>query len=241
MRIAVIDDLIQCREDLRNCMFHYLNDHYAGETPVMEDFACGEDFLSVFMPEMWDIIFIDQYMAGLSGIETAREIRKKDKLVSLVFVTTSQSHAVESYEVRACGYLVKPFDYSIFEQTMSLAGLSKIRAARFICIEQEKILLREIIWCDKTNHYIQIHTDKRGILRFRLSFGELAKLLAPYTQFLTCYKGCIVNAERTERMEEEDFVMDTGVKIPFARREKKKLESMFCSYLFQREREDVLL
>lgn len=241
MRAAIIDDVEQCREDLKNCLRRYLNDYYSGETPVVEEFSSGEDFLSCFQPEAWDIIFIDQYMNELSGIDTARKIRDKDKLVALVFVTTSQSHAVESYGVRSCGYLVKPYGYESFKKTMELAGMEKIRNARFIRVEQEKILLREILWCDRDGHYVAIHTDRRGLLRFRLSFGELAGILEPYRQFLACYKGCIVNAERVERIDGLAFLMDTGANVPFARREKKKLEALYNAYLFQREREDTLL
>lgn len=241
MRAAIIDDLETCRRDLQRCLRQYLSEHYAGETPAVEEFSSGEDFLSEFQPEAWDVIFIDQYMTGLSGIDTARKIRERDKLAALVFVTTSVSHAVESYGVRASGYLVKPYDYGDFEKTMELCGVEKIRSARFVRVEQEKVLLREILWCDKDEHYTQIHTDRRGVLRFRLPFGELSGLLAPYPQFLPCYKGCIVNAERVERIDALAFRMDNGAGVPFARREKKKLEGLYSSYLFQREREDALL
>ena len=37
------------------------------------------------------------------------------------------------------------------------------------------------------------------------------------------------------------FLMDNGASVPFARREKKKLEGLYSAYLFQREREDALL
>lgn len=42
---------------------------------MIEDFESGEDFLSRFLPEAYDIIFIDQYMDGLSGIGAAERIR----------------------------------------------------------------------------------------------------------------------------------------------------------------------
>lgn len=241
MRAAIIDDMELCREDLRGCLHRYFNEHYAGEAPDVADFENGEDFLSGFTPGAWDIVFIDQYMDGLSGVETARKIREKDALAALVFVTTSQSHAVESYGVRACGYLVKPYNYGDFTKTMELAGVEKIRNARFISVERERVLLREILWCDREAHYTQIHTDGRGVLRFRVPFGELAGLLSPYPQFLPCYKGCIVNAERVERMDGLDFVMDAGGKVPFAQREKKRLEGLYHAWLFQREREEALL
>lgn len=241
MRAAIIDDMEPCREELRSCLHQYLKERYAGETPNLAEFSSGEDFLSRFQPEAWDVIFIDQYMEGLSGIDTAKKIREKDALVALVFVTTSRDHAIESYGVRACGYLVKPYEYGDFEKTMELAGVEKIRSARFIQVEREKVLLREILWCDKDEHYTQIHTDRRGVLRFRVPFGELTGLLAPYPQFLTCYKGCIVNAERVECIDALAFVLDNGASVPFAQREKKKLEGLYSSWLFQREREGAIL
>lgn len=80
----------------------------------------------------------------------------------------------------------------------SPAPLTKVLNARFICVEQSKILLRDILWCGQNGHYVEIHTEKRGILRFRISFGELSRLLVPYPQFLICYKDCMVNMERAE-------------------------------------------
>ena len=196
--------------------------------------------MSQFQPEAWDVIFIGQYMAGLSGIDTVRKIRERDRLAALGFDTTSRSHAVESYRVRASGYLVKPYDYGDFEKTMELCGVEKIRNARFIRVEKNKVLLREILWCGQDGHYVEVHTEKRGTFRFRLPFGEFTKQLAPYPQFLTCYKGCIVNLERAQRIDELDFVMDTGERVPFSARDRKKIETLFDEYTFQREREDEL-
>lgn len=241
MRVAIIDDMAVWREEIEKALQRYLQENYAGETPVVEHFASGEAFLARFQPESYDLVFIDQYMAGTSGMDTARRIREQDRLAALVFVTSSREHAIESYGVRACGYLVKPFAYEAFAQMMTLAGVEKIRGARFIQLEQEKILLREILWCDRSGHYCQIHTDRRGILRFRLPAGQMSELFAAYPQFLACYKGCLVNAERVARLEEWAFVLDNGEQVPFAKRDRKKLEMQYHAYLFRREREDELL
>lgn len=236
MRIAVIDDLDICRQDIKDCLTHYFCENYSGETPVIEDFSSGEDFLARFTPETFDIIFIDQYLDGISGIKTALKIRESDKFVAVIFVTTSTDHAIDSYGVRACGYLVKPYDYSDFENTMNLAGLEKIRDARYVQIGQDKILLREILWCTQDGHYVQIHTEKRGTLRYRISFGKFSVLLQPYPQFLTCYKCCIVNLDRVRCMDKGDFIMETDEKVLSSQREKRKIESLYYTYLFHRER-----
>lgn len=240
MKAAIIDDLAACRNEIRECLNRYLDENYAGETPIIEYFESGEEFLTCFTSESYDIIFIDQYMDGLSGISVAEKIREKDGLVAVVFVTASLNHAIESFSVRACGYLVKPLSYEKFEKTMKLTRLEKIRNARFIRIGKSKILLREILWCSQNDHYVEIHTKKRGIFRFRLPFGEFTRQLTPYSQFLICYKGCIVNLDRVQQIDRLDFVMDSGEKVPFSARERKKIEALFDEYMFQREREDEL-
>lgn len=241
MKVAIIDDLSECRKELSDNLYRYVYEHCAKEWMPADLYISGEDFLSTFVPETYDVIFIDQYMCGLSGLETARKIREQDSLVPLIFVTTSRDHAVDSFSVRACGYLVKPYAYEDFKQTMQLAGIRKIRGARFIRMDQEKILLRDILWCDHSAHYSQIHIDNQRILRYRTSFSQLTHLLAPYSQFLACYKGCLVNMERIARLGQTFFIMDDGTQIPFALRNKKNIEAQYYAWLFQREREDGLL
>lgn len=242
MRIAIIDDLAKSRVLLTDCLYRYLQEYYAGDTTLIDEFESGEQFLTHFSLKNYDLIFIDQYMDGLSGMETAHKIRMTDSLTALVFVTTSKDHAVDSYGVRASGYLVKPFSYEDFEATMKLARVEKIRSAQFFLFEDKKILLREILWCNQDGHYTQIHTVKRGILRFRSPFLELEEMLSAYSQFLTCYRSCIVNLEHVDRVDEMDtFLLDNGEKILFSQRERKKIEAAYHAWLFRQEREENLL
>ena len=151
-------------------------------------------------------------------MDTAREIRKLDEEARPYFVTTSSDHAVDSYGVRASGYLIKPFTYEAFGETMRLARLGKIMNARFIALGDDRILLKEILWCDRDGHYVQIHTDMQGVLRYRVAFASLEAVLSAYPQFLPCYRGLIINMDRVRRMEELEFLMDTGERVPFRKR-----------------------
>lgn len=218
-----------------------MDEHYSGELPDIEEYDSGLAFLEHFTKESFDMIFLDQYMDGLSGMETAQKIREMDKLVPLIFVTTSRDFAVDSYSVRACGYLVKPYSYEDFSKAMQLTDMGKIRAARFILIGEERVLLREIIWCDRDDHYVRIHTDRRGILRLRSSFAELERVLAPYPQFMSCYRGCMINADRVQRMDDLNFLMDNQDLVPFRKRDKKNIEKQYSTYLFRRIREETLI
>lgn len=44
-------------------------------------------------------------------MDTARELRQTDKAVKIIFLTSSPEFALESYEVKAQGYVLKPIVY----------------------------------------------------------------------------------------------------------------------------------
>lgn len=241
MKIAVIDDQGECRNEISSCIQRFFSERYKDEKLLIEEFASGEEFLSVFLKDSYELIFIDQYMKSLSGIDTAKQIRLTDSLVPIIFITTSRDHAIDSYQVRATGYLVKPFTYADFENTMLLQDMEKLRNARFINIQEDKVLLREIIWCDMSGHYLQIHTSKKGVLRYRTAFSSIADSLIQYPQFLSCFKGCIVNLDYVNRLDELSFMLKTGDRIIFSNRDRKKIECEYHAYLFQKAREEELL
>mgnify|MGYP002226222700 CR=1 FL=1 len=44
-------------------------------------------------------------------MDAARELRQRDKSVKIIFLTSSPEFALESYEVKAQGYVLKPIAY----------------------------------------------------------------------------------------------------------------------------------
>ena len=72
-------------------------------------FENGEDFLIAAKERPFTVVFLDIYMSGANGIETARELRIFDSDALLIFTTTSTDHALDGFKVRAMHYLVKPY------------------------------------------------------------------------------------------------------------------------------------
>ena len=77
-----------------------------------------------------------------------------------------------------------------------------------------KIFLKDIIYCDASGHYVQIHAKGCKILRTRVSFSKFIQELEPHPQFLLCYKGCLVNMDHMTGIDELDFVTSEGEHIP---------------------------
>lgn len=79
-------------------------------------FRSGEDLLS--SEEEPDILLLDIQMPGKNGMETAKELRRKNKQAIIIFVTALDGFVFEAFDVGAFHYLVKPFDDRKFAEVL---------------------------------------------------------------------------------------------------------------------------
>ncbi len=233
MNVAVVDDNKTDQNELTGYLTKYCNEN---------QFHCqiytyqnGPDFLASLGRESFDLIFLDIYMNGENGIQIAEKIRLHNPDVLIIFSTTSRSHAVEGFRVRAFDYLVKPYTYNRFEETMNHCSQALTKHAHYIEVKEgrfyTKVLLDDIIYVDYYNHYIQIHTRSR-MIRSYMPFSEFAPMLTCYPQFLTCYRNCLVNMDKIEIQDGKDFIMVTGERVPISRGMKNEVRQAYADYVF---------
>ncbi|MCI8407755.1 MAG: response regulator transcription factor [Lachnospiraceae bacterium] len=240
MKIAIVDDLNKDIEIISNYLNTYFSKHCMNMPISIYTFQSGEELLYDFKRDAFDFIFIDYYMNGMSGLDTTFAIRKLDPLVSIIFTTASRDYAVDSYKIRASGYLVKPITYEDFSETLSLIDLKKIREQHFIQIksgyELIKIPLNDIIYCDISGHYVQIHTTNLGIPRSRMTFQTLTNMLSPYPEFLLCYRGCIINMNNIDHTDDLTFIMNNKERIPLPKNQQNEILKAYSEFLFDKVR-----
>lgn len=235
MTVAIIDDFQVDRTHISECVRTFFKEQ--GEPPArLVEFASGESFLDSLGENRYDLVLLDCYMDGMNGLQTAREFRKHDKHALLIFITSCGDYAVDGYLVDAAGYLMKPFTQADFTRTFSAAQHRLPHRREYICLpasqEDTKVPVDEIVYCDVEGHYVQCHLSDRSIVRSRLSFSQLRAKLESYPQFMECYRGCIINLARTTRAEELNFLMDTGERVPFRKKEQGKLFQRYSNFLF---------
>ena len=242
MRVAIVDDIKAEQEFLGRCLNRYCTEQLVPCEAAT--FDSGSAFIKNGIFD-YDLIFLDIYMPGLNGLDTAARIREINKDVLLIFTTTSADFAVKSYRVRAFDYLVKPFTYDQFAETLRLATKALAETASFITLKtgrsQTRVLLHKILYVDYSNHYIQLHTETGEIIASRMYFEEITKILDPYPQLLYCSRNCIINMDKVTRLEKTDFILSSGECIAMNRNTVAELRQKYADYIFQKQNGGTLL
>lgn len=196
-------------------------------------FASGEDLLQAFAHETFDLILLDIYLPGISGIETARQIRARDNNCTLLFVTVSKEYALEGYEVRALGYILKPPQEQQLESVLQLCRRLFEEKSRIIQVPLGREMLDIPL---ATLHYVEVlgrstlfHTSN-GELEIRMTMEEAVSKIGG-SPFLRCHRCYLVNMNYVADMRELDFVMQNGDVVPIRKNGRKEVKLTMARFL----------
>ena len=104
LRIAICDDN---RDFLQNAVSFIKKWSEQSGIPVkLFTYDNGDSLIGGTSAIRMDIIFLDIIMPMLNGMDTARELRQRDASVRIIFLTSSPEFALESYAVKAQGYIL---------------------------------------------------------------------------------------------------------------------------------------
>lgn len=104
-------------------------------------------------------------MPLVNGMDTARELRQADTAVCLVFLTSSPEFALESYEVRAFDYLLKPVTYERLAQLLDELSSMRPAATDELVIKTSfgyhALRLSDIEYAEARNKHVVFHLARR--------------------------------------------------------------------------------
>lgn len=229
-----MDDSAVDRKQLIDGITRYSAEH--SEPAELCEYESGEALLANVKLSEIDIIFLDIFMGEMNGMDTARAIRKQNSACQIVFVTTSSDFAVESYDVNAFYYIVKPYTYECIENVMEKHRECKQRLARYIMVKEgrewTKVMVSDILYADYSNHYVQIHTDE-AIISTYAKFPEIEAKLLMFAEFTTCYRCIVVNMDKIKKVDDLFFFMCNGEYVPINRKNAKEIKAYYMDYIFR--------
>ena len=231
LSVMVCDDL----EEERAALARMLRD-YGRRREVeirLESAAGGEELLDRWSPGRWDVVFLDIFMPGLSGVETARQLRRRDSACALIFATTSQEHGLESFELQAMDYLVKPFRQEEVDQAMDWFVQREAARLRLIQVgsEEAPATLRagDVVWMEMRRHTAVIQAGGRTY-EVRRTMEALEEELGG-DRFFRCHRSYLVNLDRVRSLEGRDFLMEDGQRVPISAKRYGEARQRFQEWL----------
>ena len=236
MRIAIVDDIKEERDKLADVLTKQLSRR--GIHVNLFEFEKGDDFLIAAKERPFTVVFLDIYMSGANGIETARELRIFDSDALLIFTTTSTDHALDGFKVRAMHYLVKPYPENEISDLIDEV-LSRIPdSGKYIDIKVNgsnvQVPFRHIIYAEHFSHMIHIHTTGGKELITRQSFEAFTASLKMDPRFYLCSRGVVINLEHAVDFDGALFILDDETRISVSRKLVKNARQTFMDFLFQR-------
>jgi len=209
MKVLIVDDEKPARDRLRQI----LEDE--PEYEVVGEAGNGLEALDSATKFHPDIVLLDIRMPGMDGIETAHHLNALEQPPAVVFTTAYDEYAIDAFEARAIGYVLKPVRRSrltgALEQATRLARntLSEATAGakldigrRHVCAqahgELKLIPLDEIACFQADQKYVSVHHDNGedliddSLKALEAEFGD---------RFVRIHRSVLVAVSRIERIE----------------------------------------
>lgn len=209
MRAIIVDDEPKAIELLKSYLEHFSSVELVGT------FRNGLKAFEFMNQETVDLIFLDINMPHLSGISLSKMIDAKTKII---FTTAYSEYAVESYEVKAIDYLLKPISMERFTKTMSKVLSDDYHStstqSNILMIKSGTKIFRveadEIIYLMKDGNYMIYYVGDKKIMA-RESIAEAMDVLSDH--FIQTHKSYIINTEKIDFISREEISVG-GSMIP---------------------------
>jgi len=231
IKITICDDSAEDIAQLSAALYAY--------DPLFEitSFISGKTLVDEFLEanHAADLLFLDIYMPGINGIETAQKIRTRHKEVKIIFLSSSKDHYPQAYEVFAFNYIVKPFDRERLYAVLDRA-LDELRRESDYKIRIEfkgtvhNVDCRDIQYIESQNRVLLFHLADGNVLH---CYGKLEEILKglPEQSFVRCHQSFIINLAYAAEMG-ENHVRVGQTMISISRKYSKHVKNQYYTSLF---------
>lgn len=188
-----------------------------------------------------DILFLDIQMPELNGLELARLLPSKTKVI---FTTAFDRYAVDGYKVKAAGYLLKPISYddfvmavnSVADSLRTITRQESMMKNRFVYVKSEYKLVRvdfdDILYVEGVKDYVKFYfSDNRKPMMTLMNMKTVEDSL-PHYQFMRVHRSFIVNMDKINMIDRGRIVIG-DVFIPVSESYKELVQKYVDRYSLQ--------
>ena len=161
-----------------------------------------------------DLLFLDVQMPELSGIEMAKLINPKTRII---FTTAYSEYAMTGFDLNVLDYLLKPITFERFQQAIEKAKdyFQISNQEETIIIKSgynlHKIRLDEILFIEGSSEYVIFQTLSKRIMSYQTL--KSLELSLPNQQFMRVHRSYIVNKIKVNTLKNRELLIE-NFKIP---------------------------
>jgi two-component system, LytTR family, response regulator len=189
-----------------------LMESYISQIPGLELLETFSDAISAWgflQKNPVDLVFLDIQMPDITGIQLAKSLNHRQPMI--IFTTAYSKYAVDGFNVDAIDYLLKPFDFNRFLESVNKAKNFKSlndtntntaeEVAIFVKSDYQNLRIntREILFIEGFDDYIRIHLDSGKSIFTLTSLKSIMEKL-PESDFLRVHRSYIVPIHKIQRI-----------------------------------------
>lgn len=228
MKIAICDDDMADRAALARLLEEYI--HSKNYHIKIDEFSNGEAFLSEDI-SVYDLVILDIYMDGINGIETAKKLVRSNPRTRIIFCSSSNAYAAESYDLEALRYLTKPVQREKLFDTLDrfLFVHTAMRTLQFKRNRMDEwIFIADLMWVEADGHRCILHT-RTGDIITRTPFAQLWDQLKD-ADFVKPIRYALVSLQAVATIPAEEFTLADGTTVPISRDLRPEMKRAFSDY-----------
>lgn len=169
----------------------------------------------------YNIYLLDVELPTTSGLEVARQIRKKYYDPIIIYITNYVEYAVEGYEVNAHRYIPKKLlEQKLPEAYEAIYSSIEKKIKNYFIIEKnhklEKIAFEDIYYAKKDVKYVLI-VHKYGTSRERITISDFYERVKKYDSFVMVDRSYVVNILHVMSLKNRQIMLRNGEALPVSK------------------------
>lgn len=229
LKIAVCDSAEADRAEIVELVAGYL-DRKDYNARLLE-YSSAEELLSGDVSQLSLVIMETLFPDGLNGMEAARQLAMRNPRAQIVFCSVTDKYAVESYDVAALRYFLKPVPRGKLEKVLDRFFMvhTMLRTLSYNRNRiNESIYLADILWIEADKHHSIIHTRK-GDIETSTRFSRLCSQLDG-TDFVKPIRYAMVPLGCVALIPTDVFTLIDGTTVRISRNLRAEMRQRFEEY-----------
>ena len=236
LHVAICDDDATERARTRALLDEFLASR--GLSAQVREFAAAKELLfDLDGGGPYDLYLLDVVMPEMNGIRLGVRLRETDETGAIVYLTTSEDFAVDSYEARAFWYLVKPVRpdklFPVLDKAVAARQKRLTEGVNVKTLDGMEWLrfdeLYYVVSVERSAHFVH----KGGVTESTInsvSFREKSEPLLADERFRRCGASLVLNLQHVKAVDRSGVTLDTGGRLEIPRRAAAELRAAWQRY-----------